>query len=289
MFYQGPITYQGNKRRLMPQIKPLLKTAEVFVDLFCGSGTVGLNAPAETVVLNDLNRSVVELLRYLAETPYNVVYDNVRKLSFDYKLLFLAEGSIKRKEVHELNKGGYLRLREDYNREPSVEKLLVLVLYGFNKQVRFNRKGKFNNPPGDDTFNSGAQRKIKEYQKRAKEINLRFFTWDFRNWEHFHLHSSTMYYADPPYLITDAAYSAGWGEEDEKDLLGFLDHKNVNGDFFALSNVTETGGKKNELLLDWLNTHPEYKVHHLEASYNNSNYQRKNNEQPTKEVLVTNY
>ena len=286
--YQGPITYQGNKRRLMPQIKPLLRPTEVFVDLFCGSGTVGLNAPAETVVLNDLNKPVVGLLKFLAKTDYDEIYESVRAIAERYNLTFGARGTLSREEIVTRNRDGYFRMRDDYNARPSDILLFSLMLYGFSNQIRFNKQGKFNNPPGDNDFNLNAQKKVKDYQQRAKELNLRFLTWDFRDWQHFHYPEQVMFYADPPYLISDATYNSGWKEDSERDLLALLDSKHEEGNLFALSNVVESNGKVNKLLLEWVESNPEYQVHEIDSNYNASNYQRKNSGL-TREVLVTNY
>lgn len=286
--YQGPITYQGNKRRLMPQIAPLLRPTEVFVDLFCGSGTVGLNAPAETVVLNDLNKPVVGLLKFLAKTDYDEIYESVRAIAERYNLTFGARGTLSKEEIVTRNRDGYFRMRDDYNARPSDILLFSLMLYGFSKQIRFNKQGKFNNPPGDNDFNLNAQKKVKDYQQRAKELNLRFLTWDFRDWQHFHYPEQVMFYADPPYLISDATYNSGWKEDSERDLLALLDSKHEEGNLFALSNVVESNGKVNKLLLKWVESNPEYQVHEIDSNYNASNYQRKNSGL-TREVLVTNY
>ena len=288
MIHQGPITYQGNKRRLMPQIKPLLRPTDVFVDLFCGSGTVGLNAPAETVILNDLSRPVVDLLKFLAKTDYDEIYKSVEAIAERYDLTFGARGTLSKEEVADHNRSGYVKMRDDYNRSSSPELLLALVLYGFNKQIRFNKQGKFNNPPGDNDFNLNAQKKIKDYQQRASELKLRFLSWDFRDWRHFHYPRQVMFYADPPYLISDATYNAGWKEDSERDLLALLDAKHEEGDLFALSNVVESNGKVNKLLLEWVESNPEYQVHEIDSNYNSSNYQRKNSGL-TREILVTNY
>ena len=286
--YQGPITYQGNKRRLMPQIAPLLKPTRVFVDLFCGSGTVGLNAPADTVVLNDLNKPVVNLLKYLANVPFDELHESVSIVAKKYDLPWRAEGRMPEGTMPSHIKPGYLKMRDDYNARPSDLLLFSLMLYGFSNQVRFNKQGKFNNPPGDNDFNLNAQKKVKDYQQRAKELNLRFLTWDFRDWQHFHYPEQVMFYADPPYLISDATYNSGWKEDSERDLLALLDSKHEEGNLFALSNVVESNGKVNKLLLEWVESNPDYHVHEIDSNYNASNYQRKNSGL-TREVLVTNY
>ena len=98
-------------------------------------------------------------------------------------------------------------------------------------------------------------------------------------------------YADPPYLITCASYNEnnGWNEEQEKKLLSLLDNLQLRNIRFALSNVLTSKGKRNEILEDWLNQHPEYICHHLEYTYKNSNYHKKDKVNQADEVLITNY
>src|SRR5699024_12809891 len=111
--YQGPITYQGNKRRLMPQIAPLLKPTRVFVDLFCGSGTVGLNAPAEKVVFNDVNEPVVNLLRFLARTPFTELYGDMQEVTEKYNHPWRAEGRMQEGKIQTHSMTGSVRLMDD--------------------------------------------------------------------------------------------------------------------------------------------------------------------------------
>lgn len=285
--YQGPITYQGNKRRLMPQIAPLLKPTNVFIDLFCGSGTVGLNAPAEKVLFNDLNKPVISLLKFLANTPFDDLYGEMIEVTKKYDLPWRAEGRMPEGTIQAHIKPGFLKMRDDYNAQPSDILLFSLMIYGFSKQIRFTKTGKFSNPSGDNDFNLNAQKKIVDYQKRLREIDAKFLAWDFMEFLHFHLQDPVMYYADPPYLKTTAIYSNVWNLAREQELYDFLDKKNADGDFFAFSNAIEIKGEKHEPLIAWL-AERDYTVHELDINYNSSSYQR-NNEHPTREVLITNY
>lgn len=287
MFHQGPIAYQGNKRRLMPQIAPLLKPTRVFIDLFCGSGTVGLNAPAEKVLFNDVNKPVIDLLKYLASTPFDELHESVSVVAKKYDLPWRAEGRMPEGTIQAHIKPGFLKMRDDYNAEPSDLLLFTLMLYGFSKQIRFTKTGKFSNPSGDNDFNLNAQKKVRDFQKRAKEIDAKFLAWDFAEFTPFIQKDPVMYYADPPYLITTAIYNNVWNVNREQELYDFLDKKHVDGDFFAFSNAIEIKGEKHELLIDWL-AKRDYTVHELEINYSSSSYQR-NNEHPTREVLITNY
>ena len=95
---------------------------------------------------------------------------------------------------------------------------------------------------------------------------------------------------DPPYYLGDASYNEndGWNENKEKELLEYLNKVNKHGIKFALSNVTEHKGLKNEILIDWA-IENQYNIHNLNYNYSNSNYHLKDKNQITKEVLITNY
>lgn len=98
-------------------------------------------------------------------------------------------------------------------------------------------------------------------------------------------------YADPPYLITCASYNeqGGGNEEKEEALLELLDNLSKNNVKFALSNVIEAKGKVNEILNRWVCSRPEYRMLELVYTYKNANYQRKNRDIQTREVLIGNY
>lgn len=93
-------------------------------------------------------------------------------------------------------------------------------------------------------------------------------------------------------MITCATYNeqGGWGEENEKDLLSFLDDLNDRNIRFALSNVLRSKGKENNILIEWLEKNAEkYKAIRLNYNYSNSNYQTKDKTSSTEEVLIINY
>jgi DNA adenine methylase len=99
-------------------------------------------------------------------------------------------------------------------------------------------------------------------------------------------------YCDPPYLISTGNYNDGnrgfkdWKEKEEEELLGLLDKLNSMEIRFALSNVLYHKGMSNELLIEWSK---KYKIHYIDKTYSNCNYQFKERNAVTVEVLVTNY
>ena len=70
----------------------------------------------------------------------------------------------------------------------------------------------------------------------------------------------------------------------------FLDdihNKNIK---FALSNVLSHGDKVNDILNIWLDKNKDkYFVYHLDSSYSNSNYRKKERVKKSDEVLILNY
>ena len=65
-----------------------------------------------------------------------------------------------------------------------------------------------------------------------------------------------------------------------------MDKLNQQGVKFALSNVVEHKGKKNDILDHWMK---KYHIHEINYGYRNSNYHGKNTDKITQEVLITNY
>ena len=109
------------------------------------------------------------------------------------------------------------------------------------------------------------------------------------------LTENSLVYCDPPYLITTGSYNDGsrgfknWTKKEEKDLLKLLSRLNKNNIKFALSNVTIQDGKRNEILINWIEEN-DYSTISIESDYTNSNYQKKNkNNKENKEVLIINY
>ena len=101
---------------------------------------------------------------------------------------------------------------------------------------------------------------------------------------------STFFYLDPPYLLGQASYNENnsWTENDEKDLLKFLEKCNERKIRFALSNVIEHKGNKNRILKNWCSKN-NFFVNYFDFNYYNSNYQVKKKNTITREVLITNF
>lgn len=299
---QSPMNYIGGKYKLLKQILPNFpKEIDTFIDLFAGGGNVGINVSAKHIILNDSDsylyniyqvfqqKSKTDILSMIEDIISEFSLSESSKYGYEYYSCSSNEG------LQKYNKKGFNRLRSVFNSySPKNDKyyilLYVLIIYSFNNQLRFNNKGAFNLPVGKRDFNSKMKMKLSLFIDRIKSSNINFTNFDFRNFPIEKIDKKSFVYVDPPYLITCATYNEkhGWTENDEKDLLKYLQTLDVKGIKFALSNVLSNKGKENTLLINWIKEN-HYKVIHLDYSYGNSNYQTKDKQTKAKEVLVINY
>ena len=74
----SPLNYTGNKYKLLTQIMPYLNNqSEKFVDVFAGSGLVGLNSDCAEIVLNDNNKTTIELLEYFNSNSSDKIINTI--------------------------------------------------------------------------------------------------------------------------------------------------------------------------------------------------------------------
>ncbi len=295
-FIKSALNYTGGKYKLLPQIIPQFsKDYDRFIDLFAGGATVSANISFfdsdKKYLINDIENHVIDFFKYLAEIDFDNLINQIEsKISYyglsdskvnGYKFYNLDSS----KGLGSYNKEKYKKLRDDYNLSKDNVLFYLLIVYGFNNQVRFNNQGNFNLPVGKRDFNKSMLNKLREFHQCFKKGSFDFSSKDFREIE---IQKSDFIYADPPYRITTASYNenGGWGIQDDLDLMDYLDKVDSLGAKFALSNVFIHNGKYNKELINWSK---KYNVSELDFHYNNSNYQTKAKNNNTQEVLITNY
>jgi adenine-specific DNA-methyltransferase len=297
------LNYIGGKYKLLPQLMPLFpRNIDKMVDLFCGGCNVGINVSCSKVLFNDSNEHLIGLLNTLKSMNKDDIFNAIYKLIEKYNLSMVSQNGYEYYKcdssagLGSYNKEGYNKLRKDFNLKVDKDNeyyimFYVLIVYSFNNQIRFNKKGEFNLPVGKRDFNSKMQKKLGDFVDRIKCNDYMFVNGDFRNINIDEYTTDSFFYADPPYLITCATYNEqeGWTENDEKDLLAFLEKLDAKGIKFALSNVLESKGKKNTILEKWLEDNKRFKPIFLDYNYSNSNYHTKQRDSVTMEVLVVNY
>lgn len=293
-YVKSPLNYVGGKYKLLEQIIPLFpKNMDTFVDLFCGGCNIGANVKAKKIICNDTQKDVIQLMNYLKKHSGEEVVNRLLSLISHYGLSNTAEFGYDYYEsdsssgVARYNKTKYIKLRDDFNANRSDPELFFLTLiFAFNNQIRFNKKGEFNMPVNKRDFNKNLKKNTVEFIDKLSSLNIEFSNYSFEDIE---IHSNSFVYCDPPYLITTASYneSGGWNDELELKLLNKLDELNSKNIKFALSNVLEHKGRSNDVLKEWSK---KYNIHYLNFNYNNSNYQTKNKDKNSSvEVLITNY
>ncbi len=274
---KSPLNYTGGKYKLLPQLLPLFpKDINTFIDLFTGGCNVAVNVNAKKIIANDLYNQVIE------------VYDGIKKMGTKESIKSIEETS-KKFNLSKTNKEGYYSIRNYYNlgnKEWYV--FYTLVAHAFSNQIRFNKKGEYNMPFGERYFNPKLKQNFINFANAIQDKNIIFTNKDFREFNVDNLNKNDFVYLDPPYLITCASYNEqnGWNENLEKELLKLCDKLNERNVKFALSNVLEHKGNKNEILINWSK---QYKIHNLNYNYNNSNYHSTAKNNKTIEVLITNY
>lgn len=296
------LNYTGGKYKLLPQILPLFpKNIDQAIDIFCGGCNVGINLDCSKVVFNDIDEHLIGLIHTLKRMEKEEIYSKIFGFIQKYKLSMVSEngyefyGCNSSDGLADYNRTGYNLLRKEFNQKEKKDNeyylmLYVLIVYSFNNQIRFNRKGEFNLPVGKRDFNAKMQEKLSAFINRIKSGDYTFINKTFQEVSIDGLTENSFVYADPPYLITCATYNEqdGWTEEHERELLEHLDMLHERGIKFALSNVLENKGNCNEILAEWVSNRPMYHMIDLDYSYNNSNYHG-NKSNRSREVLIINY
>ncbi len=297
-FTRSPLFYVGDKYKLLPQIIPLFpKEFRRLIEPFVGGGSVFLNTDVKDVLVNDIDSNVVgihELLLSQGEKMDQFI-SKILNLARSYGLTCSCGGDLVPVDVRtkfpktyfaHLNRPGFTKLKEKYNRSKkrNVLELYALVIYGFNRMLRFNRHGNFNIPVGNVDFNPNVVRALQGYSARTVGRKITFSNLEFETFlASINFEESDFLYVDPPYLITASEYNKGWDETCEVRLYAMLDRLNAKGVRFALSNVEIYGDRANTLLVNWKQ---KYQEHVVTSNY--INY-FDNGKKTLKEVLVCNY
>lgn len=277
-YVKSCLNYTGGKYKLLPQIMPLFpEDINMFVDLFCGGCNVAINVNAKKIICNDSEKVIIDL------------YNDWKNGKCD-KLLNTLKETISKYELSKTNREGFEKIRKDYNngnREWFM--FYAMLMHSFNYEIRFNKNNEYNVAFGKDRscFNKSTENNFINFINEIHNKNIFFTNKDFTELKIEKLKEDDFVYCDPPYLITYANYNEQWNEVKERQLLKLLDSLNDNNIKFALSNVLENKGKRNDILIEWCK---KYNVHYLNNNYSNCNYHTKDkSKDSTVEVLITNY
>jgi adenine-specific DNA-methyltransferase len=247
--YESPLNYIGSKSKLLSEIeKNFPKDIKIFIDAFGGGFNVGINSNSDTIIYNDLNHFVKDLVESFRvnDTYQYLLY--IRRIIKKFNLV--AEGS-----------EGYINARNYYNSLPFEKRdprlLYTIILYGFNQQIRFNGSHDFNNPVGMRWFNDKVLEKMISFSRVIKEKNIHFESMDYNDLLS-KINTNTFIYMDPPYRLTTGSYNdgkrgfKGWGIEAEKKMFEFANSLNEKSIQFIISYIIEHKEKTNEEVKKWI-------------------------------------
>ena len=296
--HRSPLFYVGDKYKLINEIKTHFpQHIGRVIEPFVGGGSVFMNVDANEFLLNDIDSFVIAIHKMLCsyvdreEEFFKEFFDIVKKynLSLSYKENTVPKElkeSFPKTYFAKYNKEAYSRLRDDFNKggKQDIMQLYALLIYGFNRMLRFNKKGDFNLPVGNVDFNQNTYNAIVDYFTLLKDKNVVWYNEDFRVFlNNIDYREDDFVYLDPPYLITFSEYNKLWNEETERELLNLLDDLNKRDIKFAISNVTHYKGKVNNLFLEWSKKFNSFPIKSNYISFNDNTVKNFN------EVLVTNF
>ena len=293
----SPLFYVGDKYKLMPQLLKVFPTnINTFYDVFAGGGSASLNTQAEFYQLNDFDRNIMNLHKYLMEKTVDLpeflkyMYSLIDKYGLTHSeirthpQLNEIKSQYKKTYFAKLNKSSYLKIRDDYNQDQTqIELLYLLLVYGFNHMTRFNSKGFFNLPVGNVDWNKNVTRSLKNYSEFSTKQNSQLFNQDFEKFiKSRDYQPDDFVYLDPPYLITFSEYNKEWSEDNEIRLYDTLDWLSQKGVKWGLSNIVDHKGRHNNILNNWM---MKYNVHEISSNYIS---RFDNTIKNSKEVYITN-
>ena len=296
-YRRSPFFYVGDKFKLVPQLKEHFpQNINRFIEPFCGGGSVFLNTQAEQYLLNDIDSYMIRLHQFLvassADTDsfWSDLKQNIEKYKLSATFLGRDVPTEYRKEYiktyfAKYNKEAYTNMRNDFNNDKNNMMLLyMLLIYGFNRMLRFNAKGDFNLPVGNVDFNNNVVDALDAYFNYVADKDITFFNMDFQDFiESANPTRDDFVYLDPPYLITFSEYNKLWNEDTEIRLVNFLDELDANGVKFAISNVLWHRNRYNAIFNKWAQQYEIVRIRSNYISYHD------NSEKGSYEVLVKNY
>ena len=285
--------YVGDKRKLMPQIQLHFPShIDRLIEPFVGGGSVFMNVDADGFLLNDLNHIVIQIHSMLSsycdrkDDFFREVFSLIQKYGLTSSFLGIPQERGKSCDCKDVNREAYNRMKTDFNSGGRKDRMLLylLIIYGFNHMIRFNKKGEFNLPVGNLDFNENVYNALNDYFAQTERKQPQWHSQDFKAFlAEIEFRKDDLVYLDPPYLISSSEYNKMWNEECERNLIREMDRLDAMGVRFAVSNAITYRGKKNDIFGDWAK---KYNIHPISSNY--ISYWD-NSRKESGEVLVTNY
>ena len=284
---RSPFFYVGDKYKLMPQIRRLFPSKiQTYVEPFVGGGSSFLNTKAQNYRLNDIDFYVIALHQFLQNNAQNpTFFTQLFSLIEYYNLSCSLKNIIPPKDLRQnykktyfakFNKESYVKLRNEFNaNKKDMLRLYMLLIYGFNRMLRFNARGEFNLPVGNVDFNHNVLKALMDYFHFIQDKDVEFFNTDFRDFlNSISLKKGDFIYLDPPYLISGSEYNKLWNEELEFRLYELLERLDSEGIAWGLSNLLTHKGKTNTLLKNFTKKYLAYTIQSNYISFNDNSIKK---------------
>lgn len=290
---RSPLFYVGDKRKLMSQIMTYFPNhIDRLIEPFVGGGSVFMNVDADGFLLNDLNYIVIQIHSMLSsycdrkDDFFREVFSLINKYGLTSRFLGIPQEHGKSSDCKDVNREAYNRMKIDFNSggKKDIMLLYLLIIYGFNHMIRFNKKGDFNLPVGNLDFNENVYNALNDYFAQTETKQPQWHSQDYSAFlAEIDFRKDDLVYLDPPYLISSSEYNKMWNEECERNLIKEMDRLDAMGVRFAVSNAITYRGKINDIFGDWAK---KYNIHPISSNY--ISYWD-NSRKESGEVLVTNY
>lgn len=183
------LKWAGNKYRVLPHLLPLIGSPRRFVEPFSGSVSVSLNVKAESYVINDINKDLINLYR-------EVINPNDDSFIQYCEELFQPENNVKEE---------YIELRRYFNQSTDIKERARMFVYlnrhCFNGLSRYNSKGEFNVPFGKYSAPKCPSQEMMNFRMYFLLRNCSFTSLSFEDSSLYHgLEAGDVVYFDPPYI-----------------------------------------------------------------------------------------
>ena len=214
---RSPLFYVGDKYKLVREIRTHFPAhINRLIEPFVGGGSVMMNVEADSFLLNDIDSYVIGLHRMLQgyigheqefmDELYTIINQYGLSLSLRSDVVPQDLKSTYPKTYYaRYNKAGYLRMKADFisGGQQDMQRLYLLLIYGFNHMLRFNGKGQFNLPVGNVDFNRNVHDALSDYFRLLSQKQVAWHNEDYRQFlSNTDYQEGDLVYLDPPYLIT---------------------------------------------------------------------------------------
>ena len=295
---RSPFFYVGDKYKLMPQLEKLMpNNIDTYIEPFVGGGSSLINTRAKKYIANDIDKNVIRLHHFLSKYKNNPeqlmqeLFFEIEKYGLSCSYLGITvpinlKETYKKTYYSKYNKASYEKMKNYFNKNKNNDKLLYLLLiYGFNHMIRFNKNGEFNLPVGNVDFNNNVHKALINYIDFVSKNNIEFHNEDYIDFlEKINITENSYVYLGPPYLISLSEYNKLWNESEEIRLCKYLDELNNNGIKFGITNLISHKDKFNNIFYEWSKKYYTYNIDSNYISFNDNTIKVS-----SQEVFVTNY